>query len=87
MDKQSELERILGWVPIEVVKARHRAVVKDRCVCGAKRQPGEVKGGRIVMRTTTGGTVRARAFITCERCLGTIKTLSDDEVRSHFEED
>jgi len=49
---------------MEVVRARHRAVMARKCVCGSKKDPTEVK------------QVGSRRFISCYRCLGQIKQLS-----------
>ena len=47
------------------VKARHRAVVKGRCVCQRMlKDPTEVK------------QIGSRKWISCHRCLGQIKQLS-----------
>jgi hypothetical protein len=44
-------------------RARHRAAVTRRCSCPARlRQPRDVES-------------RSRAWVTCDRCLGTIRTL------------
>ena len=51
-------------VCLECTKARHRAVVAHKCVCGNKRRPSDVH--RIGSRTWTG----------CFRCLGQIRQLS-----------
>lgn len=45
-------------------RARQQAVLKRRCVCGNKRRPTEVKA------------VGSRRWISCHRCLGTIKQIS-----------
>lgn len=47
------------------VKARHRAAMKKKCVCGKKKQrPSEEK------------RVGSRRWISCLRCLETIRQLS-----------
>ncbi len=51
-------------VPMDVVKARHRAVMSHKCGCGKKRDPSEIK------------RVGSRTWISCFRCLGQIKQLS-----------
>ena len=53
-----------GGPSMEVIKARHLAVMRRKCCCGKEKDPSEVKG--------TG----SRTWISCERCLGTIKNLS-----------
>ena len=50
-------------VPMEIVMARHRAVLKRKCCCGSKKDPVE-KGNKI------------RRWIGCDRCLGVIKQLN-----------
>lgn len=47
-----------------VVKARHRAALTHKCSCGKMKDPTEVK------------KVGSRTWISCHRCLGTIKQLS-----------
>lgn len=53
-----------GGVSLEICKARHRAVLSNKCGCGKLRDPSEVH--RIGSRTWT----------SCLRCLGTIKQYS-----------
>ena len=53
-----------GGPSMEVVRARHRAVVDRRCRCGAKKDPTAVK------------RIGSRSWISCHRCLGQIKQLS-----------
>lgn len=62
VDKYSN-ETVLG-PSLAVVKARHRAVMVKKCVCGNLKDPSEVK------------RVGSRSFVSCERCLGQIKQLS-----------
>lgn len=46
------------------VKARHRAAMTHKCGCGKLKDPTEVK------------RVGSRSWISCHRCLGSIKQLS-----------
>ena len=46
------------------VRARQRAAFTGRCSCGKLADPTEVK------------QIYSRKFISCHRCLGTIKQLS-----------
>ena len=49
---------------MDVIKARHRAAVTGKCSCGVLRDPREVSNGL------------GRRWLSCDRCLGTIKQLS-----------
>jgi len=53
-----------GGPTMEVVKARHQAVLRHKCCCGPRKDPTEIR--RLASRT----------WISCYRCLGTIKQLS-----------
>ena len=53
-----------GEIALEVVKARHRAALTHRCTCGRKCLESEVH------------EVGSRRWITCHRCLGTVRQLS-----------
>lgn len=53
-----------GGPTMEVVKARHRAVLRKRCVCGKLRDPSEVR------------RIGSRSWVSCLRCLGQIKQIS-----------
>lgn len=61
-DKYSN-ETILG-PSLETVKARHRAALTHKCGCGKLRDPSEIH------------KAYSRTWISCLRCLGTIKQLS-----------
>ncbi len=54
----------LYGVPMPVVIARHRAVMTHKCGCRKLRDPSHIK------------RVGSRTWISCLRCLGTIKQLS-----------
>ena len=55
----------LGYtVCMDCTRARQRAVLSRKCVCGSKRRPTEVKH------------MASRTWISCYRCLGQIKQLS-----------
>jgi hypothetical protein len=53
-----------GGPSMDVVRARHRAVIERKCRCGNKRDPSEIK------------RVGSRTWISCLRCFGQIKQLS-----------
>ncbi len=53
-----------GGPSMEVVAARHVAVMCSKCRCGSKKDPTEVR------------SVGSRSWISCFRCLGQIKQLS-----------
>lgn len=56
---------VMGWnVCMDCTKARHRAVVARKCICGKKRRNSEVH------------KAYSRRWISCLRCLGTVKQLS-----------
>ena len=61
-DKYSN-ETMLG-PSLEVVKARHRAAFTHRCGCGKLRDPSAIH------------KIGSRTWVSCLRCLGTIKQLS-----------
>jgi len=61
-DKYSN-ETFLG-PSLETVKARHKAALSGRCHCGKKKDPTEVQ------------KAYSRTWISCRRCLGTIKQLT-----------
>ena len=52
---------------METCQARAKAAFTKRCSCGSKRDPSEVK------------QAYNRRWISCLRCLGTIRQLSDRE--------
>lgn len=54
----------LFGVCLECVKARHKAVLKRKCVCGNQKKPTNIK------------RIGSRSWISCYRCLGQIKQLS-----------
>lgn len=54
----------LWEVCLPCTKARHKAAITKRCVCGTKRRPTDVK------------RIGSRLWVSCKRCLGTIKQLS-----------
>ncbi len=53
-----------GGPTMEIVVARHKAVVIGKCGCGKKKDPTEVR------------RVGSRSWISCFRCLGQIRQLS-----------
>ena len=53
-----------GEVAFEVIRARHRAAVTGRCGCGRKHIESDVH------------RVGSRTWVSCLRCLGTIRQLS-----------
>ncbi len=56
----------LHWsVCLDCTKARHRAVLAGRCVCGPQRRPGSpVSSG-------------ARSWMPCRRCLAVIRSRTN----------
>lgn len=53
-----------GEISLDVVRARHRAAMTHRCGCRSKALPSELK------------RVGSRSWISCNRCLGTIRQVS-----------
>lgn len=51
-------------VCLPCTKARYKAVITKRCVCGRGRRPTDVK------------RIGSRSWVSCKRCLGTIEQLS-----------
>ncbi len=61
----SPSDRAQGYaVCLDCTRARHRAVLKRRCVCGRRRRETEIK------------RVGSRSWVSCHRCLGQVRQLS-----------